>query len=78
MERCSAALLPYLEGDFWPGEAENLLLTSLDGGGGGKGGGGRKGANKGKRFGLEGGGVDQQLMSKLGETLGAWVGWGWG
>jgi E1A/CREB-binding protein len=81
MDRCSASLLPYLEGDFWPGEAENLLATlGQEGGGGGSGksggGGGRKGGSKAKRYGADAGTVDQQLMAKLGDILGTWLGGG--
>lgn len=29
-DRCSAALIPYLEGDYWHGEAENALANLAD------------------------------------------------
>ena len=78
MERCSAAAIPYLEGDYWPGEAENLLTNMSEaqrqaGKKGSKAGGGsassRK-SSKGKRYGAGAATTDEQLMSKLGDILG--------
>jgi len=66
-------------GDFWPGEAENLLSSIFEearqagkkgkkaGGSAGKGGAARPG-KKGKRYGATGT-TDEQLMGKLGETV---------
>ncbi|KAF5831026.1 histone acetylation protein-domain-containing protein [Dunaliella salina] len=79
MERCSATHIPYLQGDYWPGEAENLLTMMAEGcrqagknhvKSGGNAVTARK-LGKGKRYG--GGGpesIDEQLMEKLGEILG--------
>jgi len=79
MERCSATHIPYLQGDYWPGEAENLLIMMAEGcrqagknniKSGGSAVTARK-LGKGKRYG--GGGpesIDEQLMEKLGEILG--------
>jgi E1A/CREB-binding protein len=74
MERCSATHIPYLDGDYWPGEAENLLVTIGEGtrvaaAKGGAAQQARKGPAKGKRYG-GGASTDEQLMSKLGEILG--------
>lgn len=74
MERCSATLIPYLDGDYWPGEAENLLMSIGDTARqAGKGKGGvvvRKSATKGKRYGGGAATTDEQLMTRLGEILG--------
>ncbi|KAG1663398.1 hypothetical protein FOA52_011676 [Chlamydomonas sp. UWO 241] len=79
MDRISSTFIPYLDGDYWPGEAENLLgLIESGGGKGGKKesnallpGGARKPPAKGKRSGLgAGGSPDEQLMSRLGDILG--------
>ncbi|KAG2482629.1 hypothetical protein HYH03_018437 [Edaphochlamys debaryana] len=75
MERCSATFIPYMEGDYWPGEAENQLVNITDAARGGqkKGAGGvpsRKAGSKGKRYGGGPATTDEQLMSRLGEILG--------
>lgn len=71
MDRCSVTAIPYLEGDYWPGEAENLLSQIAGGGGGAGSGGNRKaGSNKGKRYGGGAGTTDEQLLGRLGEILG--------
>ncbi|KAG1671872.1 hypothetical protein FOA52_003439 [Chlamydomonas sp. UWO 241] len=84
LDRISSTYIPYLEGDYWPGEAENLLGLMADSDRGGKGGkkdspalsgaasGSRKGGSKGKRYGGGVGGTstDEQLMSRLGDILG--------
>ena len=74
LERVTAAAIPYLEGDYWPGEAENVLLNlaaAASGQAAGKKGGSalvRK-AGKGKRYG-PGASTDDALMGHLGEVLG--------
>ncbi|MEW5317257.1 MAG: hypothetical protein WDW38_008570 [Sanguina aurantia] len=83
LERCSAAHIPYLEGDYWPGEAENLLTESLkaasksnkkgsgvSSGAGGGGSGAGRAAAKGKRYGSGPTTADELLMGRLGEILG--------
>lgn len=78
MEKPSATHIPYLEGDYWPGEAENLLANIQDQmrqedkkgkRGGGSNTGGRKPSAKGKRY-NSGVTTDEQLMNRLGEILG--------
>eukprot|EP00798_Chlamydomonas_sp_ICE-L_P023039 gene23039-30234_t len=71
MDRCSATHIPYLEGDYWPGEAENQFAIMNDaaaGKGGKKGEKGGAATKGGKRY--TGGTPDEQLMSRLGEILG--------
>ncbi|MEW5301948.1 MAG: hypothetical protein WDW36_004771 [Sanguina aurantia] len=83
LERCSATHIPYLEGDYWPGEAENLLTESLkaasksnkkgsgvSSGAGGGGSGAGRAAAKGKRYGSGPTTADELLMGRLGEILG--------
>jgi len=75
MEKCSATHIPYLEGDFWPGEAENQLSNIIDGQRQANKNSNAKGAaaaarksGKGKRYGTAD--SDQLMMEKLGEILG--------
>ncbi|KAJ9527555.1 hypothetical protein QJQ45_025823 [Haematococcus lacustris] len=78
LERCSCAQVPYLEGDYWPGEAENQLANMAEGhrqagkSSVSKGLGlaaARKGG-KGKRYGPGQSTTDEQLMAQLGDILG--------
>ncbi|KAK9824572.1 hypothetical protein WJX72_011411 [[Myrmecia] bisecta] len=67
--------LPYLEGDYWPGEAENLLANMTEeqrqaGKKGKKAGKVRtKATAKGKRYGSGPTTTDEQLMGRLGEVI---------
>jgi len=75
LERCSVTAIPYLEGDYWPGEAENLLAQIADAQRNAATGGntalGRKaGGSKGKRYGTGPATTDEQLLGRLGEILG--------
>eukprot|EP00798_Chlamydomonas_sp_ICE-L_P002381 gene2381-8689_t len=65
LEKCSAADIPYLEGDYWPGEAEKQLTLLANGVTPTK----RASGKKRGRVGLEAT-TDQQLMAQLGEILG--------
>lgn len=71
IEHPSVTDLPYLEGDYWPGEAENLL-TNMNGGGDGDSKGSNKGrkGSKGQRWRVD---ADElpgtQLLTRLGETI---------
>ena len=75
-EQRSAADVPYFDGDYWPGAAEEFIAAIREaeregrrtGGGSKSGGGGSKRAGKGKRG--EVGSVDEALMQKLGEQIG--------
>lgn len=77
VEKPSVLHLPYFEGDYWPGEAENLLGNISEeqrqaGRKGNKGSltaGGKPRAKsaKGKRYGS--GSVDEQVMGRLGEVI---------
>ncbi|RMZ57131.1 hypothetical protein APUTEX25_002363 [Auxenochlorella protothecoides] len=73
LERPSVLHLPYFEGDYWPGEAENLLASlgeeDRQAGKSGSKGGGRSKATKGKRLGLQGAGLDVRILARLGETI---------
>lgn len=83
LPKASAAHMPYLEGDYWPGEAENLLINIAEehrqAGKRAKGSGGAavakpafaprsKGSAKGKRSAVAGS-VDEALLGKLGEVV---------
>eukprot|EP00775_Hariotina_reticulata_P012625 gene12625-12755_t len=75
LERCTVTAIPYLEGDYWPGEAENLLAQIADAQRNAATGGntalGRKaGGSKGKRYGAGPATTDEQLLGRLGEILG--------
>lgn len=73
-EELDATAVPYLEGDYFPGEAENIIKM-LEEGGGKKGGGGKKKKNKGNKnkgnTGTRSTGVDEEalLASGLGPSL---------
>ncbi|KAK2080334.1 hypothetical protein QBZ16_000187 [Prototheca wickerhamii] len=74
LERPSILHVPYFEGDYWPGEAENLLASIGEearqaGKKGGPAGGSRKGS-KGKRALAAGADLDVALLARLGETIG--------
>lgn len=76
VERPSITDLPYLEGDYWPGEAENMLADMQAGvddsasAGGGALAKGRKGGKDGKRSRvLAGASPDEQLLARVGEAI---------
>ncbi|KAK9806697.1 hypothetical protein WJX73_009793 [Symbiochloris irregularis] len=77
-DRASAGLMPYFEGDYWPGEAESALadISENDRKAGkkakGKGGSGISAPRtkaKGKRYGAEPATADEALMARLGEVI---------
>ncbi|BDA47644.1 probable histone acetyltransferase HAC1 [Coccomyxa sp. Obi] len=73
IERPSSTHLPYFEGDYWPGEAESLLMNMgeearVAGKKGSKAGRAAKNT-KGKRYGSGPATTDTQLMEKLGDTI---------
>lgn len=75
LEKCSVTQIPYLEGDYWPGEAENLLVQIAEAQRNAAAGGntalGRKaGGNKGKRYGTGPATTDEALLTRLAEILG--------
>eukprot|EP00878_Enallax_costatus_P007519 GHUV01007875.1.p1 GENE.GHUV01007875.1~~GHUV01007875.1.p1 ORF type:complete len:926 (+),score=290.96 GHUV01007875.1:200-2779(+) len=75
LEKCSVTQIPYLEGDYWPGEAENLLTqiseAQRNAAAGGNTALGRKaGGNKGKRYGSGPATTDEALLTRLAEILG--------
>jgi E1A/CREB-binding protein len=76
LDKCSVTAIPYLEGDYWPGEAENLLLQisdaqrSVASGSGNTALGRKAGGAKGKRYGSGPQSTDEALLSRLGEILG--------
>lgn len=76
LDRCTVTAIPYLEGDYWPGEAENLLAAIADAQRSGNAPGGntalgrKAGGAKGKRYGSGPQSTDEALLSRLGEILG--------
>eukprot|EP00879_Flechtneria_rotunda_P004691 GHRR01004955.1.p1 GENE.GHRR01004955.1~~GHRR01004955.1.p1 ORF type:complete len:1088 (+),score=359.45 GHRR01004955.1:402-3266(+) len=75
LEKCSVTQIPYLEGDYWPGEAENLLTQISDlqrnaAAGGNTALSRKAGGSKGKRYGSGPATTDEALLARLGEILG--------
>lgn len=78
LDRLSITQLPYYDGDYWPGEAENLLASisteAQQGGASGKPAikttsSSRSKPLKGKRVGPASGSIADELLSRLGETI---------
>jgi len=76
LEHPSVTALPYFEGDYWPGEAENLLANmnqSHGGGGLGSGSDSKPRINKGSKAkawrAAPGGNTGEQLLSRLGDVI---------
>ncbi|KAL4513564.1 hypothetical protein Ndes2526B_g07614 [Nannochloris sp. 'desiccata'] len=77
IERPSILELPYLDGDYWPGEAENLLADLNSGNGGFDGNKGGNGQVKGRKYGKDkrwkpshpDATLAEQVLGRLGETI---------
>ncbi|GAB4815528.1 hypothetical protein N2152v2_002574 [Parachlorella kessleri] len=72
LDKPSITHVPYFEGDYWPGEAENLLANLGEeqrqaGKSSSKA--RSKGGSKGKRYGAGAGTADEQLLQRLGDVI---------